>query len=85
MHQIVLGHGGLAVFFIMFITFGVLQDELAVTRKSYEEQLSLMSDHLAAMNDKLSSQKDEIENLKLNSKVGCFVNMDARRSLNSRR
>lgn len=45
-----------------------LQDELAVTRKSYEDQLSLMSDHLAAMNDKLSSQKDEIENLKLNSK-----------------
>lgn len=45
-----------------------LQDELAVTRKNYEDQLSLMSDHLAAMNDKLSSQKDEIENLKLNTK-----------------
>nr|XP_039248434.1 protein phosphatase 1 regulatory subunit 21-like [Styela clava] len=45
-----------------------LQDELAVTRKNYEDQLSLMSDHLAAMNDKLSSQKDEIENLKLNPK-----------------
>nr|CAB3265095.1 protein phosphatase 1 regulatory subunit 21-like [Phallusia mammillata] len=41
-----------------------LQDELAVTRKSYEEQLSLMSEHLAAMNDKLAAQKDEINTLK---------------------
>lgn len=41
-----------------------IQDELSVTRKSYEDQLSLMSDHLAGMNDKLSSQKDEIESLK---------------------
>ena len=41
-----------------------LQDELAVTRRNYEEQLSLMSEHLAAMNDKLAAQKDEIESLK---------------------
>lgn len=41
-----------------------LQDELSVTRRSYEEQLSLMSEHLATMNDKLATQKDEIESLK---------------------
>nr|XP_026693793.1 protein phosphatase 1 regulatory subunit 21-like [Ciona intestinalis] len=42
-----------------------LQDELSVTRRNYEDQLSLMSEHLASMNDKLASQKDEIENLKV--------------------
>lgn len=41
------------------------KDELAVTRRNYEDQLSLMSEHLAAMNDKLASQKDQIESLKL--------------------
>jgi len=45
-----------------------LHDELAVTRRSYEEQLSLMSEHLAAMNDKLATQKDEIESLKVNKR-----------------
>ncbi|CAK8695026.1 unnamed protein product [Clavelina lepadiformis] len=48
-----------------------LQDELSVTRRSYEEQLSLMSEHLAAMNDKLASQKDEIDTLKV--KVTCVL------------
>lgn len=46
------------------------QDELAVTRRSYEEQLSLMSEHLAAMNDKLAAQKDEINSLKNITIVG---------------
>ena len=42
-----------------------------MTRRSYEEQLSLMSEHLAAMNDKLASQKDEIDTLKV--KVTCVL------------
>lgn len=37
---------------------------METTGKSYEEQLSLMSEHLAAMNEKLSQQKDEIDALK---------------------
>ena len=41
-----------------------LQDELSVTQRSYEEKLSLMSEHLTVMNDKIATQKDEIESLK---------------------
>ena len=41
-----------------------LQDELSVTRRSYEEKLSLMSEHLTVMNDKIAAQKDEIDSLK---------------------
>ena len=47
------------------------QDELQTTTKSYENHLSLMSEHIASMNDKLAQQKDEIDALKLqlNTKV----------------
>ena len=37
---------------------------MSTTSKSYEGQLSMMSDHLAGMNEKLTSQKDEIDDLK---------------------
>lgn len=42
----------------------VLQDEYQTTTKSYEGQLSMMSDHLAGMNEKITKQKDEIDELK---------------------
>ncbi|XP_033733820.1 protein phosphatase 1 regulatory subunit 21-like isoform X2 [Pecten maximus] len=41
-----------------------LRDELQTTTKSYEGQLSMMSEHLASMNEKLAQQKDEIDDLK---------------------
>lgn len=40
------------------------QDESSTTSKNYENQLSMMSDHLAGMNEKLTQQKDEIDDLK---------------------
>uniref|UniRef100_A0A6Q2ZFV8 Protein phosphatase 1 regulatory subunit 21 n=1 Tax=Esox lucius TaxID=8010 RepID=A0A6Q2ZFV8_ESOLU len=46
-----------------------LQDELATTKRSYEDQLSMMSDHLCVMNETLSKQREEIDTLKLGSKV----------------
>uniref|UniRef100_A0A3P8ZV74 Protein phosphatase 1 regulatory subunit 21 n=1 Tax=Esox lucius TaxID=8010 RepID=A0A3P8ZV74_ESOLU len=45
-----------------------LQDELATTKRSYEDQLSMMSDHLCVMNETLSKQREEIDTLKLGSK-----------------
>ncbi|GAB1597704.1 protein phosphatase 1 regulatory subunit 21-like [Argonauta hians] len=42
-----------------------LKDELSTTTRSYEGQLSMMSEHLASMNEKLTSQKDEIDELKM--------------------
>lgn len=47
----------------------VTQDELATTKRSYEDQLSMMSDHLCSMNETLSKQREEIDTLKLGSKV----------------
>ncbi|CAG5123238.1 unnamed protein product [Candidula unifasciata] len=41
-----------------------LKDELQTTTRSYEGQLSMMSEHLAGMNEKLAQQKDEIDELK---------------------
>ncbi|CAG2116106.1 unnamed protein product [Medioppia subpectinata] len=41
-----------------------LREELATNVSNYEQQLSLMSEHLANMNDKLSAQTDEIASLK---------------------
>ena len=41
-----------------------IEDELQTTTRSYEGQLSMMSEHLAGMNEKLTTQKDEIEVLK---------------------
>ncbi|ELT99452.1 hypothetical protein CAPTEDRAFT_222323 [Capitella teleta] len=45
-------------------TIAQLKDELQTTTKSYEGQLSMMSEHLANMNEKLTTQKDEIDALK---------------------
>uniref|UniRef100_A0A9J7YIZ5 Protein phosphatase 1 regulatory subunit 21 n=1 Tax=Cyprinus carpio carpio TaxID=630221 RepID=A0A9J7YIZ5_CYPCA len=50
-----------------------LQDELSTTKRSYEDQLSMMSDHLCSMNDTLSKQRDEIDSLKLN--YICLISM----------
>lgn len=41
-----------------------LEDEAETIKRSYETQLSMMSDHLCGMNEKLTSQQDEIEALK---------------------
>uniref|UniRef100_F6PRQ5 Protein phosphatase 1 regulatory subunit 21 n=1 Tax=Callithrix jacchus TaxID=9483 RepID=F6PRQ5_CALJA len=46
-----------------------LQDELTTTKRSYEDQLSMMSDHLCSMNETLSKQREEIDTLKMSSKV----------------
>lgn len=45
------------------------QDELSTTKRSYEDQLSMMSDHLCSMNETLSKQREEIDTLKLGNKV----------------
>ncbi|KAM8947179.1 protein phosphatase 1 regulatory subunit 21 [Pelodytes ibericus] len=42
-----------------------LQDELITTKRSYEDQLSMMSDHLCALNETLSKQREEIDTLKM--------------------
>ena len=42
----------------------VIKEEARTTSVNYENQLSLMSEHLANMNDKLTKQTDEIERLK---------------------
>ena len=58
---------------IKLLAIHFLQDELQMTTRSYEGQMSMMSDHLAGMNEKLANQKEEIEALKhqlmLESKV----------------
>lgn len=46
-----------------------VQDELTTTKRSYEDQLSMMSDHLCSMNETLSRQREEIDTLKMSSKV----------------
>lgn len=40
-----------------------LQEELSVTTRNYEDQLSSMSEHMANMNDKLAAQETTIEDL----------------------
>ncbi|XP_043551551.1 protein phosphatase 1 regulatory subunit 21 isoform X2 [Chiloscyllium plagiosum] len=45
-----------------------LQDELMTTKRSYEDQLSMMSDHLCSMNETLSKQREEIDSLRMGSK-----------------
>lgn len=52
------------------------QDELTTTKRSYEDQLSMMSDHLCSMNETLSKQREEIDTLKLASKVCSLTGMD---------
>ncbi|NWW13334.1 PPR21 phosphatase, partial [Oreocharis arfaki] len=44
-------------------------DELMTTKRSYEDQLSMMSDHLCSMNETLTKQREEIDTLKMASKV----------------
>ncbi|XP_077437294.1 protein phosphatase 1 regulatory subunit 21 isoform X2 [Vanacampus margaritifer] len=51
-----------------------LQDELNTTKRSYEDQLSMMSDHLCSMNETLSKQREEIDTLKLGSKANAKKN-----------
>ncbi|XP_019726009.1 protein phosphatase 1 regulatory subunit 21 isoform X1 [Hippocampus comes] len=51
-----------------------LQDELSTTKRSYEDQLSMMSDHLCSMNETLSKQREEIDTLKLGSKTNAKKN-----------
>lgn len=41
----------------------IFQDELATTAKVYEEQIGMMSDHLASLNKQLSSQNEQIDKL----------------------
>ncbi|XP_065051995.1 protein phosphatase 1 regulatory subunit 21-like isoform X1 [Rhopilema esculentum] len=43
---------------------GTLEDDLETTKRSYEDQIKMLSDHLCGMNDKLTSQKDQIDLLK---------------------
>ncbi|KAG8123086.1 putative KLRAQ motif-containing protein [Naja naja] len=43
-------------------------DELTTTKRSYEDQLSMMSDHLCSMNETLTKQREEIDTLKLANK-----------------
>lgn len=43
------------------------------TKRSYEDQLSMMSDHLCSMNETLTKQREEIDTLKMASKVSCQV------------
>ncbi|XP_068796137.1 protein phosphatase 1 regulatory subunit 21 isoform X6 [Struthio camelus] len=50
-----------------------LQDELMTTKRSYEDQLSMMSDHLCSMNETLTKQREEIDTLKMTSKVSSQV------------
>lgn len=45
-----------------------LQDELMTTKRSYEDQLSMMSDHLCSMNETLTKQREEIDTLKMTGK-----------------
>ncbi|XP_067844842.1 protein phosphatase 1 regulatory subunit 21 isoform X1 [Heptranchias perlo] len=45
-----------------------LQDELTTTKRSYEDQLSMMSDHLCSMNETLSKQREEIDSLRMGTK-----------------
>nr|XP_032812128.1 protein phosphatase 1 regulatory subunit 21 isoform X1 [Petromyzon marinus]XP_032812129.1 protein phosphatase 1 regulatory subunit 21 isoform X1 [Petromyzon marinus] len=46
-----------------------LQDELTTTKRSYEDQLSMMSDHLCSVNETLATQRDQIDALKLAGKA----------------
>ncbi|MGH0141467.1 UNVERIFIED_CONTAM: hypothetical protein FKN15_074075 [Acipenser sinensis] len=43
-------------------------DELTTTKRSYEDQLSMKSDHLCSMNETLTKQREEIDTLKMGSK-----------------
>ncbi|MEQ2205475.1 hypothetical protein XENOCAPTIV_031012, partial [Xenoophorus captivus] len=57
------------LYFILSDIMCLMQDELTTTKRSYEDQLSMMSDHLCSMNETLSKQREEIDTLKLGGKV----------------
>jgi uncharacterized coiled-coil protein SlyX len=40
-----------------------LNDQLATTTKSYEEQIAAMSEHLASMNEQVTSQNEKMDKL----------------------
>ncbi|NXT41870.1 PPR21 phosphatase, partial [Pelecanoides urinatrix] len=48
--------------------YNAIDDELMTTKRSYEDQLSMMSDHLCSMNETLTKQREEIDTLKMTSK-----------------
>ncbi|NXN70613.1 PPR21 phosphatase, partial [Himantopus himantopus] len=50
-----------------------LQASKMLDNRSYEDQLSMMSDHLCSMNETLTKQREEIDTLKMTSKVSCQV------------
>ncbi|NXC68637.1 PPR21 phosphatase, partial [Anhinga anhinga] len=50
-----------------------LQASKMLYNRSYEDQLSMMSDHLCSMNETLTKQREEIDTLKMTSKVSCQV------------
>ncbi|XP_075556476.1 protein phosphatase 1 regulatory subunit 21-like isoform X3 [Dermacentor variabilis] len=54
------------------LTLQQLRDEMRSTVRSYEDQLSTMSEHLASMNEKLTQQKDEIDALRHSSSLTKF-------------
>lgn len=56
---------GITLYAKMTVTILRSQDELETTKRSYEEQLRTLSDHLCGMNEKLTSQKDQIDELKI--------------------
>ncbi|CAF4798309.1 unnamed protein product [Pieris macdunnoughi] len=45
-------------------TISRLEEELQSTSHNYEQQMSLLTEHLAALNDQLAAQHDSIEHLK---------------------
>ncbi|XP_048392448.1 protein phosphatase 1 regulatory subunit 21 isoform X4 [Stegostoma tigrinum] len=59
-----------------------LQDELTTTKRSYEDQLSMMSDHLCSMNETLSKQREEIDSLRMGSKDLCSNKITSHLNLN---
>jgi len=40
------------------------QDELSTTKDNYENQISVMSDHICSLNETITKQRDEMELLK---------------------
>ncbi|RXM34421.1 Protein phosphatase 1 regulatory subunit 21 [Acipenser ruthenus] len=52
-----------------------LQDELTTTKRSYEDQLSMMSDHLCSMNETPTKQREEIDTLRMGSKVNLIASL----------
>ena len=41
-----------------------LQDELSITKDNYDNQISVMSDHICSLNETITKQRDEMELMK---------------------